>query len=97
MVAPIGSKFGAHMRIRQGMDMLNKLPLETPWGMGGVGIKKFNSLGKLPNCWDQIWHTSADSCGNGHAEKNLVPRDPRGHVGVLRGHKFKSWGKLPNG
>ena len=47
----------------------------------------------MPNRWtdrDQIWHTYADSSGNGHKLNN----EPTGHGGVW-GKTFKSVGNLP--
>ena len=53
---------------------------------GGLGGQKCNkSLENLPNGWTdrhQIWHTSADSYGNGHRLKANSPSRPGGHFGV---------------
>ena len=61
-----------------------KSPLNTPggiWGGGGLGCHKFKSLGKLSNGWTdwhQIWHTSADSSGNGHRLNTIQPSISQG-------------------
>ena len=52
---------------------------------------------KLPNGWTdwhQIWHTCADSSGNGYNyAKQSVPQDTRGNLGGggLGDHKSKVW------
>ena len=51
---------------------------------------------KLPNGWadwHQIWHTCADSSGNGYSPNKL----PFETLGVLGGQTFKSPEKLSNG
>ena len=51
---------------------------------------------KLPSSWTdwhQIWHTFADSSGNGYTP-NKLPLETQG--GVLGGQQFKSLGKLSN-
>ena len=68
--------------------------------MGVLGGHKFKSLSKLSNGWtdwQQIWHTCADSSGNGYT-KNKLPFQAQGeHLGVLGGQTFKSPEKLSNG
>ena len=54
---------------------------------------------KLPNRWadlHQIWHTCADSSGNGYRPNQLNLKTQRGISGGggLGGHKSKSIGKL---
>ena len=53
--------------------------------------------GKLPNGWadwHQIWHTCADSSGNGYTP-NKLPFDTQGGIwGVLGGQQLKSIEKL---
>ena len=60
--------------------------------------------GKLSNGWTdwhQLWFTSADSSGNGYRLNTSRPSIPqgacRGGGGGVRGHKFKSLGKLSKG
>ena len=97
---PIGTKFGAHVQIHQGMDIrqtLNYLPRHK----GGLGCQTFKSLGKLSNGWTdwhQLWFMTADSSGNGHRLTTSRPSIPQGQFrGLLGGHKFKSLRKLSNG
>ena len=77
--------------------MPNKLNLKTQRGIsgeGGLGGHKSKSLGRLSNGWTdwhQIWYTSADSSGNGHRLNTMCPSIFGGGV---RGHKFKSQGKM---
>ena len=48
--------------------------------------------------WHQICYMSADSCGNGHRQKQLAPDTPGGILGGFRGvTKCKSLETLPNG
>ena len=58
------------------------LPRVTPGGIWGVlGGGKLKNLEKLPNGWTnwhQIWHTCADSSGNGHRLKTISPSIPQG-------------------
>ena len=80
----------------------NKLPLATQGGTWGVlGGQTFKSQGKLSNGWTdwhQLWFTSADSSGNGHRLNTSHPSIPQGACrGGLRGHTFKSLGKLSSG
>ena len=42
--------------------------------------------------WHQIWHTCADSSGNGYSPNKLPLETQRGTCGVLGGQKFKIWG-----
>ena len=52
---------------------------------------------KLPNGWadwHQIWHTCANSCGNGYTPNKLPLETQGGTWGVLRGQQFKRMGKL---
>ena len=52
---------------------------------------------KLPNGWadwHQIWHTCANSFGNGYTRNKLPLETQVGHLGVLGGQQFKSIGKL---
>ena len=54
---------------------------------------------KLPNRWTdwhQIWHTCADSSGNGYMTTNWTSRHKGAFRGVLGGHKSKSLGRLSN-
>ena len=56
-------------------------------GEGGLGGHKFKSLGKLSNGWTdwhQIWHTCADSSGNGYTPNNLPLETQEGTWGVFR-------------
>ena len=69
------------------------------WGV--LEGHKFKSLLKLSNGrtdWHNIWHTCADSSGNGHGLNTSRPTIPKGHLGGggLGGHKFKCLGKLSN-
>ena len=70
-------------------------------GGGGLGGHKFKSLLKLSNGWTnwhQIWHTRADSSGNGYTpNKLLFETQGGGHLGVLGGQTIKSLEKLSNG
>ena len=54
-------------------------------GGGGLGCHQFKSMLKLSNGWTdwhQIWHTCADSSGNGY-RPNKLPFDTQGgHLGV---------------
>ena len=55
---------------------------------------------ELPNGWNdwhQIWHTCADSSGNGYTPNKLPLETQGGHRGVLGGQKFKTLGKLSIG
>ena len=45
----------------------------------------------------QIWHTSANSYGNGYTPNKLLLETRGGHLGGFRGQTFKSLGKLSNG
>ena len=48
---------------------------------------------KLPNGWTdwhQIWHTCADSSGNGYMPNILNLKTQGAFRGVLGGHKYKS-------
>ena len=47
--------------------------------------------------WHQIWHTCADSSGNGYTPTILPFETQGGHMGVLGGQTFKSLEKLSNG
>ena len=89
-----------HLSVGQ-VDFLTKFdpwpkynsPLNTPGG------HKFKSLLKLSNGWTdwhQIWHTCADSSGNGYTPKNCPLRHKVGHLGVLGAQTFKSLEKLSN-
>ena len=52
---------------------------------------------KLPNGWadwHQIWHTCANSYGNGYTPNKLPLETQGGHLGVLGGQQFKLLGKL---
>ena len=54
---------------------------------------------KLPNRWTdwhQIWHTCADSFGNGYMPNQLNLKTQGAYRGVLGGHKSKSLGRLSN-
>ena len=57
--------------------------------------------GNLPNGWTdyhQIWHTCADSSGNGDRLKTISSSRPKGGTwGVLEGQKCKSQENLPSG
>ena len=53
--------------------------------------------GKLPNGWadwQHIWHTCANSYGNGYTQTKLPLERQGGHLGVLGGQRFKRMGKL---
>ena len=68
--------------------------------MGVLGSHKFKSLLRLSNGWTdwhQIWHTCADSSGNGYTPNKLPFETQGGHFGVLAGQTFKSLEKLSNG
>ena len=70
------------------------------WGGGGLGCHKLKSMLKLSNGWTdwhQIWHTCADSSGNGYTPNKLPFETQGGHLGVLGGQTFKSLVKLSNG
>ena len=63
-------------------------------GGGGLGCHKFKSLGKLSNGWTdwhQIWHTCANSYGNGYTPNKLLLETQEGTWRVLGGQQFKSW------
>ena len=101
---PIGTKFGTHMQIHleKVVGKNKNLPRVTPGGIWGfLGGQKFKNLEKLPNGWTnwhQIWHTCADSSGNGHRLKTVSSSRPKvGTWGVLWGQKCKSQENLPNG
>ena len=69
---PIGTKFGTRMHSSgNGHELtINSL---IPEGHVGLGSHHFTNLGKLPNHWtdrDRIWHTYADSSGNGSRLNN---------------------------
>ena len=67
---------------------------------GVLGGHKFKCLGKLSNGstdWHHIWHTCADSYGNGYTPNKLPFETQGGHLGVLGGQTFKSLEKLSNG
>ena len=54
---------------------------------------------KLPNgCadWHQIWHTCANSYGNGYAPNELPLETQGGHLGGFTGVNNSSLGKLPD-
>ena len=76
---------------------LNIIRPSIPRGhFGGVlGAHKFKSLGKLSNGWTdwhQIWHTCADSSGNGYTPNKLTFETQGGHLGGFRGSNIqKSW------
>ena len=69
--------------------------------LGVLGGQKFKNLEKLSNGWTnwhQIWHTCADSSGNGHRLKTVSSSIPTvGTWGVLGGQKCKSQENLPSG
>ena len=44
--------------------------------------------------WHQIWHTCANSYGNGYTPNKLPLETQGGYLGVLGGQQFKSIGKL---
>ena len=44
--------------------------------------------------WHQIWHTCANSYGNGYTPNKLPLETQGGHLGVLGGQQFKTIGKL---
>ena len=95
---PIGTTFGTHVQIHQGMDVLQtNCPSRH---LGVLGSQTFKSLEKLSNGWTdwhQLWFTSADSSGNGHRLYTSCPTIPQGAFwGVLGGHKFKCLGMLSN-
>ena len=54
----------------------NNSPLNIPGGnLGVLGGHKFKSMLKLSNGWTdwhQIWHTCADSSGNGYTPNKLI-------------------------
>ena len=47
--------------------------------------------------WHKIWHTCADSSGNGYTPNKLPFETRGGHLGVLGGQTFKTLEKLSNG
>ena len=53
--------------------------------------------GKATKRLDQIWHTCADSSGNGYTPNKLPLVTKGGTWGVLGGKQFKSLGKLSKG
>ena len=72
------------------------------WGvLGGLKLKKTGITPNGRTNWHQIWHTWADSSGNGHRLKQLAHRDTKGGGalggGGLGGHTFKHLDNLPNG
>ena len=77
------------------------MPLNIPGAFWRVlGGHKFKSLLKLSNGWThwhQIWHTCADSSGNGYTPNKLPIETRGGHLGVLGGQTLKSLEKLSNG
>ena len=82
MAGPIGTNVGSRLRIRLGMDIAKyNSPLNTTGGILGVlGGHKLKCLGKLSNCstdWHQIWHTCADSSGDGNTT-NKLPFETQG-------------------
>ena len=87
---------------RKGSGKNKNLPRVTQGGIWVfLGGQKFKNLEKLPNGWTnwhQIWHTCADSSGNGHRLKTISSSRPKGGTwGVLRGQKCKSQENLPSG
>ena len=51
------------------------------WGI--LGDHTFKSMLKVSNCWTdwhQIWHTCADSSGNGHTPNKLPFETKEGHL-----------------
>ena len=90
------------MQIHLGMDIRQiNCPKRHKGAFGGVlGDQTFKSHGKLSNGWTdwhQLWFTSADSSGNGHRLDTRPPSIPQGACrvgGWVRGHRFKSLGKL---
>ena len=75
--------------------MPNKLNLKTQRGIsGGFRGSQIQKSGRLSNGWTdwhQIWYTSADSSRNGHRLNTICPSTFGEGV---RGHKFKSQGKM---
>ena len=87
---------------RKGSGKKKILPCVTQGGIWRVlGGQKFKHLEKLPNGWTdwhQIWHTCADSFGNGHRLKTISSSIPKGGTwGVLGGQKYKSQENIPSG
>ena len=101
---PTGTTFGTHVHIYLRIDIRQtNCPKRHKgvFGGGGFGGQTFKSQGQLSNGWTdwhQLWFTSADSSGNGHRLNTSRPSITQGHVGWVggwvRGHKFKSLGKL---
>ena len=69
--------------------------------MGGFRCQKITNLEQLPNGWidcHQIWHTCADSSGNGHRLQIISPSITQGAFwAVLGGQKFKIWNNYQTG
>ena len=65
---PIGTKFVTRMQIHLGMDIGKNINSSRPHGQWGEV-----NVTEMPHNWterDQIWHTCADSSGNGLRLKN---------------------------
>ncbi len=67
---PIGTKFGTHMQIHleKVVGKIKNCPVWHRGHMGGFRGRKLTNGGNLPigwTDWHQIWHTYADSSGNG--------------------------------
>ena len=82
---PIVTKFGTHMQIHleKVVGKIKICPGSPRGNLGGgvLGGQKFKNLEKIPNGWTnwhQIWHTCADSSGNGHRLKTISSSRPKG-------------------
>ncbi len=81
---PICTKCGTHAQIHLGMDIAKQIAIRDTRGHFGVlGGQTFKSLENLSNGWTdwhQIWHTCADSSGNGYTP-NKLPLETQGVFG----------------
>ena len=73
---PIGTKFGTHMQIHleKVVGKIKICPVSRRGNLGGFRGSEIENVGNLPNGWTdghQIWHTCADSSGNGHRLKTI--------------------------
>ena len=62
---------------------------------GALGGQKFKRLLKLSNgwtFWHQVWHTCADSYGNGYTP-NKLPFETQGALGGFRGSNIHKYGE----
>ena len=97
---PIDTKFGTKKSADSSGNGHRLNTIRPSYPRGVLVGHKFKSLGKLSNGWTdwhQIWHTCADSSGNGYLP-NKLPFETQGrHLGVVGGQTFKSLEKLSNG